>query len=222
MDYEEEIAEKVGSLKCARCGCGIPKGEIDLYFESGMCGWCDHMTGKIEMEDQDNWSPEKDLQPDVTRTITPEEFLSRKVDLVTDPRLIRYLAEHPSDIFSLSPREFEEFIAELLRKMGYKTKIGPRGRDGGVDVFAEQDRDIGPELVLVQCKRFDPSQRVSQPIVKQLLADVFDRRASHGLVVTTSTFSRPALQYIDERKYVLSGADFEKLEQWLGKFKIGL
>ena len=104
-------------------------------------------------------------------------------------------------------------------EMGYKTRVGPRGPDGGVDVFAELKRDTGLELILVQCKRFDPTRKVSQPIVKQLFADVYEQRASHGLVVTTSSFSRPALKYIEERKYILSGADFDKLQEWLAKLK---
>ena len=178
------------------------------------------MTGKIEVGERDEWAPEQNLEANETRIITPDEFLSQRVELITDPRLVRYLAEHPMDIFALSPREFEEFVAELLRKMGYRTKLGPRGRDGGVDVFAERDRDVGPELVLVQCKRFAPDHKVSEPIVKQLAADVSDRKASHGLVVTTSAFSMPALQYIEERKYVLSGADYEKVKQWLNRLKL--
>lgn len=211
--YEEQIAFVSSSMKCNRCGCPIPISEINIYYETDMCGWCEHMTGKVEVE----WTPEWNLKVEETRIITPDEFLSRRVELITDPRLIRYLAENPHAIFALLPREFEEFVAELLRKMGYRAKLGPRGRDGGVDVFAERDGELGPELVLVQCKRFAFGHKVSEPIVKQLAADVTDRKASHGLVVTTSAFSKPALQYIEERKYILSGADYDKLCQWLDK-----
>jgi hypothetical protein len=215
-EYEDHIVAVSSSLSCARCGGQIPISEIDIYYETGMCGWCEHMSGRLEAEE---WNPEKNLKAEETRIITPDDFLSNRVELITDPRLIRYLAQNPGDIFSLSPREFEEFVAELLRKMGYRTKLGPKGRDGGVDVFAELERDLGPELVLVQCKQFSADHKVSEPIVKQLAADVTDRKASHGLAVTTSTFSKPALRYIEERKYILSGADYNKLCEWLRKFQ---
>jgi len=217
--YESEIDDAVQSASCERCGGSIPRGEFEIFYESGQCGWCEHMTSKIEAGDEPIWSPEKNLEAKSTRIITAVDFLSNKITPITDPRLIRYLAEHPSEVMSMSPREFEEFIAELLKRMGYRTRVGPRGADGGVDVFAEIEGDVGPELVLVQCKRFELSRKVSQPVVKQLLADVHDRRASRGLVVTTSSFSRPALDYIEERKYILSGADFDKLQAWLRKLK---
>lgn len=35
--------------------------------------------------------------------------------------------------------QFQELVAGILRAMGYQTKISPRGRDRGVDVFASPD-----------------------------------------------------------------------------------
>jgi hypothetical protein len=74
------------------------------------------------------------------------ERLRSGVVLATDPFLIRYLDEHPDDIYGLSPREFEELVASLLASSGYTVKLGPRGRDGGIDVFAERDGEFGAEL----------------------------------------------------------------------------
>jgi restriction system protein len=129
--------------------------------------------------------------------------------------LIRYLDEHPDDIYRLSPREFEELVAGLLARSGYTVKLGPRGRDGGIDVFAERGGQFGPELTLVQCKRYRNDQKVSEPTVKQLYADLTLRNATKGLLVTTSTFTKPALKLIEDVRYRLAGNDSAKLREWV-------
>src|SRR5262249_16969483 len=98
---------------------------------------------------------------------------------------------------------------------GYAVKLGPRGRDGGIDVFAERDGELGPELTLVQCKRYRDDQKVSEPTVKQLYADLTLRNATKGLLVTTSTFTKPALKLIEDARYRLAAKDLQKLRHWL-------
>lgn len=225
-EYEDKVSSKVMDSACDRCGSPIPRGELDGFFDTGMCGWCSHMEHRLEVEDVERddgpaWNPERDLQEYQQRIITPEEFLTGESVLIADPRLIRYLYEHPEEIFSLSPRQFEELVAGLLENMGYGVRLGPKGADGGVDVFAERDLDTGPELVLVQCKQYSPHKKVSEPVVKLLDADISNRRASRGLVVTTSTFTKPALSYISERQYRLGGVDEGKLHAWFQKLRDG-
>jgi hypothetical protein len=221
--YEAEIVAKDSSAECSRCGSSIPPGEWDIYSDSGMCGWCEHMSSKEDrvevVDDEPEWSPEGKLKQEEKLILTPEEFRDG-IRLITDPRLITYIDSHPDEIYRLSPREFEQFIAELLNKMGYKVRLGPGSKDGGVDVFAERDLDFGPELTLVQCKRNSPDHKVGEPIIKQLHADVNDRKASKGLVVTTSFFTSTALKYIESSKYRLAGADFVHLQKWIAQFKV--
>jgi len=215
-DYASEIENQAGDAECSRCGGSIPVQELDIFYESGMCGWCEHMSNKEErvevVHDEKDWSPEKQLPQEERLILTPEEFRNPELRLITDPRLIAYIDSHPEELYSLTPRQFEEFIAELLSKMGYKVRLGPGSKDGGVDVFAERDQDFGPELTLVQCKRHSPDHKVGEPIIKQLHADVNDRKASKGLVVTSSFFTSTALKYIESSKYRLAGADFDKLQ----------
>lgn len=222
-DYNSEIEKRAGEAECSRCGCSIPVEELDIFYESGMCGWCEHMSSKEErvevVRDEEDWSPEKLLPEDERLILTAAEFRNPELRLVTDPRLIAYIDSHPEELYSLTPRQFEEFIAELLCKMGYKVRLGPGSRDGGVDVFAERDQDFGPELILVQCKRHSPGHKVGEPIIKQLHADVNDRKASKGLVVTSSFFTSTALKYIESSKYRLGGADFDKLQAWIARLR---
>lgn len=222
-DYGSEIEKEASKAECVRCGCGIPLGEWDTYYDSGMCGWCEHMSNKEDrvevVNDEADWNPEGKLPREDKLLLTPEEFRNSGSTLVTDPRLVAYIDSHPEELYRLSPRGFEELIAELLSKMGYKVRLGPGSKDGGVDVFAERDLDFGPELTLVQCKRHSPEHKVGEPIIKQLHTDVNDRKASRGLVVTTSFFTGPALKYIESSKYRLSGADVALLQKWIARLR---
>lgn len=52
------------------------------------------------------------------------------------------------DLQYLTPTQFENYIEELFRSLGYKTKtVGGRG-DGGIDVEAEKDGVVH----YIQCK----------------------------------------------------------------------
>lgn len=176
--------------------------------------------GKISDESLDGWNPINDLAQETNRIITPDEFLKGQIDLVVDRRVLEYFFSHPDQIYSsLNPRQFEEFVADILSKLGYIVRVSPIGADEGIDIYAERNHIIGAELVLVQCKHYQHSVKVSRPVVQQLKANVFDKNASSGLVVTTSSFTKPAWDYINQAKYRLAGADHQKLQEWLAYIK---
>ena len=53
--------------------------------------------------------------------------------------------------------------------------------------------------------------------MKQLYADVERREATHGLLVTTSYFTRDALKLIEEIRFRMAGRDYDDLQDWLKK-----
>ena len=176
--------------------------------------------GKIGDENLEGWNPVSNLPQEINRIITPDEFLKGQIDLIVDRRVLEYFYSHPEQIYSsLNPRQFEEFVANILANLGYSVQVSPIGADEGIDIYAERKHIIGAELVLVQCKHFQNSIKVSRPVVQQLKANVFDKSASSGLVVTTSTFTKPAWNYINQAKYRLAGADNQKLQEWLAYIK---
>jgi restriction system protein len=181
------------------------------------------MEAKSRAEDREigvveRWRPEEALPVEEQSLISRDEFRSGIVP-VTDRELIELFDGKSRDLYDLTPRQFEEFVAELLRRMGYKARLGPGSKDGGVDVFAERDGDFGPEMTLVQCKRNRVDRRIGEPMVKQLSADVSDRQASRGLLVTTSFFTSTALQYMERFKYRLAGADINQLQLWVEQLR---
>lgn len=131
--------------------------------------------------------------------------------------LITRLSTSPHLLHEISPRKFEELVAELLSRDGLEVHLTPETRDGGRDVLAFHQTPVGRLLYLVECKRHHPSRPVGIAIVQRLYGIVAQERATAGLVVTTSRFSKEALSFGDTVRHQLGLRDYEALKQWLLK-----
>lgn len=96
-----------------------------------------------------------------------------------------------TDVASLTPQEFEEYISFLLQELGYRTvRRGAVGdADGGVDIDAWKDG----RHVLVQCKRYDSSW-VHHGHVRDLVGAVVLESAAAGFLVTTGRITDAAFK----------------------------
>ena len=209
-----DIDHSIKKIVAKKFGCHVSAIYADCNHFSKY-GW------QWELEKGPKFEIGSDLEFQIQdlRLFAPQEFSKNLIEVQFDPRLLNFIWQHPEKIYSLTPREFEEFIAELLHKFGYKVQLNPIGPDGGVDIIAELEGNIGSELMLVQCKRYKDSKKVGRPIIQQLHSNVYDHNASSGLVVTTSSFSRPAIEYIAQAKYRLRGADHSTIKKWLTTLK---
>ncbi len=74
--------------------------------------------------------------------------------------LLLDIARDPGILHSLSPRRFEEVVAEILSRQGYEIRLTPATHDGGVDIYAAMKSSVGAFLYLVECKKFAPDRAV--------------------------------------------------------------
>lgn len=144
--------------------------------------------------------------------------LIRTVAVVND-ELIAHLARHPERMRELTPRRFEELVAELLKCQGFEPTLTPRTRDGGRDILAARSDRLGTLLYLVECKRYAPENKVGVETVRSIYGVVQSERASKGVIVTTSSFTKQALAFASPLMFQLSLRDFDALRQWLDEFK---
>ena len=99
-----------------------------------------------------------------------------------------------------SPAFFEELVVEVLVAMGYggshddAARVVGRSGDGGIDGVIKQDR-LGLENIYVQAKRWDTT--VGRPTIQQFAGALQGQRARKGVLITTSDFSREAVEYAD-------------------------
>ena len=89
---------------------------------------------------------------------------------------------------SLTGEQFEEFLVEILRKAGIENvSQTPASRDQGVDLLVA----LGSRIVAIQAKQYtDP---VGNAAVQEVLAGLHYYRATEAWVVTTSVFTRDAI-----------------------------
>ena len=92
---------------------------------------------------------------------------------------------------NLSAKQFEQFMAALLRSMGYFARVTPYGGDGGIDIIAHKD-ELGfqPPVIKVQCKQTFAT--IGGPDVQRLLGAI--QPNEHGLFVTLGDYSADAVR----------------------------
>ena len=93
----------------------------------------------------------------------------------------------------MTPQQFENAIAELFRKLGYKVKQTPYSNDGGKDAILLKDG----KKYLVECKRYSESNCVGRPDIQKFVAAMHDESATGGYYVSTGIFSSAAKEYAE-------------------------
>jgi hypothetical protein len=134
-------------------------------------------------------------------------------------RLLAHLSRFPNDRFQIKPRLFEETVAELLERMGYRVHLTPWSGDKGRDIIAAIDTPTAPVLMLVQCKRYAANRRVGPEPITRLWTRLFDDKANLAMVVTTSSFEPVAYETASTRGYQVSLKDGEDFLEWVGKYR---
>ena len=133
--------------------------------------------------------------------------------------LVSYLNKHPEYMYKMSPRKFEELVAELLRDMGYGVRLPPETRDRGRDILARIESPLGEILTIVECKRYAPERTVGINIVERFLWTIEQKdKASCGVIATTSFFTAGAKALEDEYRWKLKLRDYSHLREWIGKY----
>ncbi len=133
--------------------------------------------------------------------------------------VLDYFGRHPELLHSLPPRKFEELIATIFRNNGFNVELTPETRDGGVDIFAVQKDGFGGSILnIVECKRYSPEYKVGIGIVQRMLGVVEQHRATQGVIVTTSSFTRDAQTCAQSSQYRLGLKGYADLSKWLIAF----
>ena len=133
--------------------------------------------------------------------------------------VLAYFGRHPELMHSLPPRKFEELVASVFRQNGFSVELTPETRDGGVDIFAVQKSGLsGSSLHLIECKRYLPHNTVGIGVVQRLLGVVEQHKATKGIVVTTSSFTRDAVLVAESAQHRLVLNEYSKLTSWLAAF----
>lgn len=152
-------------------------------------------------------------------TQTPEETIHNTTELLK--------SDLKSDLLQMvkdkSPSFFERLVVDLLVAMGYggshqdaAQAIG-KTNDGGIDGVISEDR-LGLDKIYIQAKRWKDT--VGRPDIQQFKGALADQVAKKGVFITTSSFSKEAIESARKSGIVL--IDGDKLTSLMIEFGLGV
>jgi len=103
--------------------------------------------------------------------------------------------------------------------MGWDVELTKETRDGGKDILAYLNTELGRILCLVEAKRYRYDRKIGVGLVRSLYGSLCDHNASSAMMVTTSTFTSDAKEFQKKYEYQLSLRDFGDLNQWIHSYK---
>lgn len=125
---------------------------------------------------------------------TPEDMLAAAYRRLRGELEIELLDQ----VKSASPAFFERLVIDLLVSMGYGGSRQDAGRaigksgDGGIDGIIKEDK-LGLDVIYVQAKRWEGT--VGRPEIQKFAGALQGQRANKGVFITTSGYSREAVEY---------------------------
>lgn len=149
---------------------------------------------------------------DVSST-TPEETLEQAYQQLRDEVANELLHL----IKSNTPEFFEKLVIHLIVSMGYGGSVKEAGKatrktaDEGIDGVIKEDR-LGLETIYLQAKRWEAV--VGRPEIQKFVGALHGQRARKGVFITTSRFSKEAMDYvgqIDPKVVLIDGSDLVQL-----------
>jgi len=172
-----------------------------------------HSAGRSYNEEEPN------IEPSIQ---TPEELLDQAYQRIRKD----LAAELLSKVLELSPAFFERLVVELLVKMGYGGSIQDAGKavgrsgDEGIDGTIKEDK-LGLDIIYIQAKRWKPGNVVGRPEIQKFVGALAGQGAKKGIFITTSSFTREALDYSPRNETKIVLIDGEYLAQLMIDYNLG-
>lgn len=189
---------------------------INARFLKQFAEFVEFQSPKTENDDQ------ADLIDD-TSTETPEEALETAYQ-----KIRKSLAQDIlNKVMTLSPAFFEKLVVELLVKMGYGGSIKDAGRaigksgDEGIDGTIKEDK-LGLDIIYIQAKRWQLGNVVGRPEIHKFVGALAGQGAKKGIFITTSSFTKEALEYTPKNETKIVLIDGQQLAQYMIDYNLGV
>lgn len=131
-------------------------------------------------------------------------------------------------VIEMPPAFFERLIIDLLVKMGYGGSRSDAGEhlgktgDGGVDGLIREDQ-LGLDRIYLQAKRYQPGNTVGSETVQAFIGALYNKGAAKGVLITTSTFSRTAIEAANQPgSFHIVLIDGSELAKFMVRFNVGV
>lgn len=189
---------------------------IDTKYLKQFQSFRDFQTPKKEKHEEIENESEEEIQ------ITPEESLGMAYKKIRSALASDLLGK----VLDLSPIFFERLVVELLVKMGYGGSFEDAGKaigrsgDEGIDGTIKEDK-LGLDTIYIQAKRWAPGNIVGRPEIQKFVGALAGQGAKKGVFITTSSFSKEAMEYAPKNDTKIVLIDGESLAQYMIDFNLG-
>jgi restriction system protein len=173
----------------------------------------------VKREDESETETETNEEQSIQ---TPEELLEMAYQKIRKS----LASELISKVVELSPAFFERLVVELLVKMGYGGSIKDAGKamgksgDEGIDGTIKEDK-LGLDIIYIQAKRWKPGNVVGRPEIQKFVGALAGQGAKKGIFITTSNFTKEALDYTPRNETKIVLIDGEQLAQLMIDYNLG-
>lgn len=147
--------------------------------------------------------------------VTPEEAVQQAEAQILQNLRSQLLVR----IGELSPSFFERLVVDLIVAMGYGgsrasvvQRLGKSG-DEGIDGVVNED-PLGLDVVYIQAKRYAADNTIGRDRIQQFAGALVGQGASKGVFVTTSSFTKGAIEYanrVPQRIILIDGGELTRL-----------
>ena len=139
----------------------------------------------------------------VNQDLTPTEQLEQAFHSIIDDLAADLLQK----TLEQSPYFFEHLVVDLLVKMGY----------GGS--FADK---LGLDKIYIQAKRYKLDNTVGKPQIQQFSGALDEQKATKGVFITTSSYSKEAKQYVEKLNKKIVLIDGQELARYMIEYNVGV
>lgn len=143
------------------------------------------------------------------------EIIKPEIILATSDSLLSTLCNNPRIMYEISPRKFEELIADIFFRNGFIVELTKQTRDGGRDIIAFSDRMNIRTKYIVECKRYAENRKISLATVQRLYGVTLSDKAHMGILATTSAYTKEAKSFGDLHMSHLSLKDYHDVVEWV-------
>lgn len=121
---------------------------------------------------------------------------------------------------------FEDLVIDLMVKMGYggsRNKAGEsikRTNDEGIDGIINEDK-LGLDVIYLQAKMWKEETSIGRPEIQKFVGALHGQRAKKGVFITTSSFSKGAIDYVKSIDPKVILIDGETLTNLMIEYNVG-
>jgi restriction system protein len=190
-------------------------GKIDIKYLQQFPEFIKFREIKKQEKEQPDGNDEEE------KVTSPEETLESayqelKHNLATD--IVQTLKDCSSQFF-------ERLVIDVLLEMGYggsRKEAGEaigRAGDEGIDGIIKEDK-LGLDIIYIQAKRWDST--VGRPEIQKFAGALQGQRARKGIFITTSDFSKDAIQYVNNIDSKIILIDGRRLAELMIEHNVGV